>query len=49
LVEEDLFMKKRWIKWIIAVGIIFFSANLVAAQEMGIITGGPKGTYYHLN
>jgi hypothetical protein len=39
-------MKKRWIKWIIAVGIIFFSANLVAAQEMGIITGGPKGTYY---
>lgn len=39
-------MKKRWIKWIIAMGIILFSANLVAAQEMGIITGGPKGTYY---
>lgn len=27
-------------------GIILFSSNLVAAQEMGIITGGPKGTYY---
>lgn len=39
-------MKKRWLKWIIAMGIILFSSNLVAAQEMGIITGGPKGTYY---
>jgi uncharacterized protein len=39
-------MKKRHVKWMAVLGAILFSASFVFAQEMGIITGSPKGTYY---
>jgi len=39
-------MKKSRIEWIVVFGVLLFSASFVFAQDMGIITGGPKGTYY---
>lgn len=39
-------MKNRWIGWGMVVGFILASAGVVSAVEMGIITGGAKGTYY---
>ena len=41
-------MKKRCVEWLLAFGVVMFSAGFVFAQDMGIITGGPKGTYYQL-
>jgi TRAP transporter TAXI family solute receptor len=39
-------MKNRYVGWTIIAGLILLSASFVSAQDMGIITGGPKGTYY---
>ena len=39
-------MNKRCLEWVLVLGFIMFSGGFVFAQDMGIITGGPKGTYY---
>jgi hypothetical protein len=39
-------MKKRHVEWMAFLAVILFSASFVFAADMGIITGGAKGTYY---
>jgi TRAP transporter TAXI family solute receptor len=39
-------MKKKIIEWLVALAAILLSAGFVSATDMGIITGGAKGTYY---
>ena len=43
---EEATMKNRYVGWMIITCFILFSASFVSAIDMGIITGGAKGTYY---
>jgi TRAP transporter TAXI family solute receptor len=44
--REEEVMKKKWCGGILVFWLVMVTAGLVFAQDMGIITGSKKGTYY---
>ena len=40
-------MKKGLLGFIVVIFLVITIASVGFAQDMGIITGGKKGTYYH--